>query len=72
MEELKTTEAQRKAVREYEKKNDRINVIFPAGTRDKMERLGIEKPGAFIKEVVAAELERIEKYKNKCIILLTI
>ena len=28
--ELKTTEAQRKAVREYEKKNDRINVIFPA------------------------------------------
>jgi hypothetical protein len=64
MEELKTTEAQRKAVREYEKKNDRINVIFPAGTRDKMERLGIEKPGAFIKEVVAAELERIEKYKK--------
>lgn len=64
MEELKTTEAQRKAVREYEKKNDRINVIFPAGTRDKMERLGIEKPGAFIKEVVAAELDRIEKYKK--------
>lgn len=64
MEELKTTAAQRKAVREYEKKNDRINVIFPAGTRDKMERLGIEKPGAFVKEVVAAELERIEKYKK--------
>ena len=64
MEELKTTEAQRKAVREYEKKNDRINVIFPAGTRDKMERLGIEKPGAFIKEVVASELERMEKYKK--------
>lgn len=64
MEELKTTEAQRKAVREYEKKNDRINVIFPAGTRAKMERLGIEKPGTFIKEVVAAELERMEKYKK--------
>lgn len=64
MEELKTTEAQRKAVREYEKKNDRINVIFPAGTRDKMERLGIEKPGAFVKEVVAAELARMEKYKK--------
>jgi len=62
--ELKTTEAQRKAVREYEKKNDRINVIFPAGTRDKMERLGIEKPGTFIKEIVAAELERMEKYKK--------
>lgn len=60
--ELKTTEAQRKAVREYEKKNDRINVIFPAGTREKMTKLGIEKPGTFIKEVVAAELERMEKY----------
>lgn len=60
--ELKTSEAQRKAVRDYEKKNDRINVIFPAGTRDKMKKLGIEKPGTFIKEVVAAELERMEKY----------
>nr|DAM59128.1 MAG TPA: hypothetical protein [Caudoviricetes sp.] len=64
MEELKTTKAQRKAVREYEKKNDRINVIFPAGTRDKMKSLGIEKPNTFIKEVIAAELARMEKYKK--------
>ena len=64
MEELRTTEAQRKAVREYEKKNDRINVIFPAGTKDKMKKLGIEKPNTFIKEVVAAELARMEKYKK--------
>ncbi len=64
MEEFKTTEAQRKAVREYEKKNDRINVIFPAGTKDKMKKLGIEKPNTFIKEVIAAELARMEKYKN--------
>lgn len=62
--ELKTTEAHRKAVKEYEKRNDRINVIFPAGTRKKMAELGIEKPGTFIKEVVAAELERMEKYKK--------
>ena len=62
MEELKTTEAQRKAVREYEKKNDRINIIFPAGTKEKMKKLGIEKPNTFIKEVIAAELERMEKY----------
>lgn len=64
MEEFKTTEAQRKAVREYEKKNDRINVIFPAGTKDKMKKLGIEKPNTFIKEVIAAELARMEKYKK--------
>lgn len=64
MEELKTTEAQRKAVREYEKKNDRINIIFPAGTKEKMKKLGIEKPNTFIKEVIAAELARMEKYKK--------
>ncbi len=62
--ELKTTEAQRKAVREYEKKNDRINVIFPAGTRDRMKAVGVNNPSTFIKEVVAAELERMEKYRK--------
>jgi len=64
MGELKTTEAQRKAVRDYEKRNDRINVIFPSGTREKMKELGIEKPSAFIKEVVCAELSRMEKYRR--------
>lgn len=61
---LKTSEAQRKAVREYEKKNDRINVIFPAGTRDRMKSVGVKNPSTFIKEVVAAELERMEKYSK--------
>ena len=46
----KTSEAQLKASREYEKRNDRINIVFPAGTRDKMKELGIEKPNTFIKE----------------------
>ncbi len=64
MDELKTTESQRKAVREYEKRNDRINIVFPAGTRDRIKALGIEKPNTFIKEVVAAELEKMEKYKK--------
>jgi len=65
IDEPKTPQSQRDAVRRYEKNNDRINVIFPAGTRAKMAELGIDKPGAFIKEVVAAELVRIEKYKKK-------
>jgi hypothetical protein len=60
--ELKTSEAQRKAVREYEKKNDRINVIFPAGTKDKMKQLGIKSASNFIKEVVEKELSSLEKY----------
>ena len=62
--ELKTSAAQRKAVREYEKKNDRINVIFPAGTRDRMQAVVVKNPSIFIKEVVAAELERMEKYRK--------
>ena len=61
---LRTSEAQRKAVREYEKRNDRINIIFPSGTKERMKQLGIEKPNTFIKEVVAAELDRMEKYKR--------
>ena len=60
---LKTSTAQRKAVREYEKRNDRINVIFPSGTRDRMKKLGIEKPNTFIKKVVSAELDRLENGK---------
>ena len=63
-ESLKTTESQRKAVREYEKRNDRINIIFPSGTKERMKQLGIEKPNTFIKEVVAAELDKMEKYKK--------
>lgn len=59
---LKTTDAQRKAVRDYEKKNDRINVIFPSGTRERMERLGIRSAGNFIKEAVEKELSSLEKY----------
>lgn len=65
MSENKTSAAQLRASRAYEKRNDRINIVFPAGTRERMDRLGIEKPGAFIKEVIAAELEKMEKYQKK-------
>jgi hypothetical protein len=60
----RTSEAQRKAVREYEKRNDRINIIFPGGTKKRMKELGIEKPNTFIKEAVSAELDRMEKYSS--------
>lgn len=62
MTELKTSSAQLKASREYEKRNDRINVVFPAGTRERMEKLGIKSMGAFIKEAVEKELQSLEKY----------
>ena len=57
------TEAQRKAVKEYEKRNDRMNIIFPAGTRERIEKLNLSKsPSAFIKETVISEIEKLEKY----------
>ena len=62
MGENKTSAAQLKASREYEKRNDRINVVFPAGTRERMEKLGIKSMGAFIKEAVEKELQSMEKY----------
>ncbi len=65
MSENKTSAAQLRASRAYEKRNDRMNIVFPAGTRDRMDRLGIEKPGTFIKEVIAAELEKMERYQKK-------
>ena len=64
MSENKTSAAQLRASRAYEKRNDRINIVFPAGTRERMNRLGIEKPSTFIKEVIATELEKMEK--NMC------
>lgn len=62
MTDLKTSDAQRKASREYEKRNDRINVVFPSGTRERMEKLGIKSMGAFIKEAVEKELQSLEKF----------
>ena len=41
--EKKTTEAQRKAVREYEKRNYRLNLTFPAGTKERIEALNLNK-----------------------------
>lgn len=60
--EKKTTEAQRRAVRQYEKKNDRINIIFPAGTKERIDALHLNKSTtAFIKETVLNELDKLEK-----------
>ncbi len=58
-------ERQRRYVREYEKRNDRINIIFPAGTRDRIKALHLQKSdSAFIKDTILAELDRLEKILN--------
>lgn len=62
MDKLKTTEAQRRAVREYENRNYRLNLTFPAGTKERIEALKLNKSNsAFIRDTILAELDRLEK-----------
>ena len=62
MEELKTTQAQRKAVREYEKRNYRLNIVFPDGTKERIEALKLNKTNsAFIRDTILAKLDELEK-----------
>ena len=62
MEELKTTEAQRKAIRDYEKRNYRLNIVFPNGAKERIEALGLNKTNsAFIRDTVLSKLDELEK-----------
>lgn len=62
MEELKTTESQRKAVRNYEKNNYRLNIVFPKGTKERIEALKLNKTNsAFIRDTVISKLDELEK-----------
>lgn len=60
--ELKTTDAQRKAIREYEKRNYRLNIVFPDGTKERIEALNLNKTNsAFIRDTVLNKLDELEK-----------
>lgn len=67
-----TTEAQKRAVRKYENSNYRLNIVFPKGTKERIEKLGLGKSNsAFIRDTVLSGLDRLEKIKNnahRCII----
>lgn len=55
-------EARRRAVRKYENNNYRLNIVFPAGTKERIENLKIEKTAsAFIRDTVLAKLDELEK-----------
>lgn len=59
---LKTSEAQRRAVREYEKNNYRLNIVFPKGTKERIEALNLKKTNsAFIRDTVISKLDELEK-----------
>lgn len=58
----KQKEQRRKAVREYEKRNYRLNIVFPAGTKERIEKLGLNMTNsAFIRDIVLQKLEELEK-----------
>lgn len=60
--ELKTSEAQRKAIREYEKNNYRLNIVFPKGTKERIEALKLDKTNsAFIRDTILTKLDELEK-----------
>ncbi|RHQ36261.1 hypothetical protein DWY84_01305 [Clostridium sp. AF27-2AA] len=62
MGDLRTSEAQRKAVREYEKNNYRLNIVFPKGTKERIEALKLSKTNsAFIRDTVLSKLDELEK-----------
>ena len=58
--------ARQKAVREYEKRNYRLNIVFPGGTKERIESLGLNKTvSAFVRDTVLAKYN-----KQKCLIIL--
>ena len=62
MAQLKTSEAQRKAVRDYERNNYRLNIVFPKGTKERIESLGLNKTNsAFIRDTILTKLDELEK-----------
>lgn len=55
-------EQRRKAVRNYENNNYRLNIVFPKGTKERIESLGLNKTAsAFVRDTVLAKIEELEK-----------
>ncbi len=60
--ELKTTQKQRDAIRKYEQNNYRLNIVFPKGTKERIEALKLDKTNsAFIRDTVLNKLDELEK-----------
>lgn len=62
----KTKESQLKAIRKYEQNNDRINIVFPAGTKERIRKViegrSYTSVAAFIKEAVLLSLDIEENF----------
>ena len=58
-----TPEENRRIVKETMKDRDRINVILPKGTNDRIDDLGFKR-SEFAKSLILQELDRLEKMKK--------
>ena len=65
MENIKEEKAikNREAVKKCMQNQDRINVILPKGTIEKIHSYGL-KTNAFARELILAELERMDRMKK--------
>lgn len=53
----------REAVKKCMEKKDRMNVILPAGTIDRIKKLGFSG-NSFARELILAQLDALEKIKR--------
>lgn len=69
MDNIKEMKAQknREAVKKCMKNKDRINIILPLGTIDRINSYGL-KTSAFARELILSELDKMDKMKNRYII----
>lgn len=61
----KLIKQRREAVKRYAEKVDRVNCLFPNGTKDRIKKLTGQSCNSFIKETVLNELDRIELKKDE-------
>lgn len=54
--------AKQEAQRRYEAKYYRLNLVFPAGTKERIDALKLDKSNsAFIKDTVLSKLDELER-----------
>jgi hypothetical protein len=59
---IMATEAQKRAIRKYENNNYRLNIVFPRGTKERIEKLSLGKSNtSFIRDTVLTALDQLEE-----------
>lgn len=61
----KLKQQRRDAVKRYAEKVDRVNCLFPSGTKDRIKKLTEQSCNSFIKETVLNELDRLEAERTE-------